>query len=221
MTLAQLRTQFRIYVFDVSSDAYTDAQAKSLINEAMHYVANVVSAVQPQLLVVDYTGTVSNAGSSLYVIQDISAQTYPNCRRIVRAEVTGLSSPQETTLQVIDFKDVDKNRGTAATMKTRPPIFLYNTSFGFVQPQDSLAVRVTYLHGLNAMTADTDTPGQVGGSGTANKLPIEWHDLIAMRAALVAMTSDRRDTAELRNMFMETRQALVDAVIDRRKGTEG
>jgi len=218
MTLAQIRTALRTLLFDTAGDAYTDAQLLDFINRSMHHVANLAIAAQPHLLLHTYTGTLSNGSSADYITVDLSGQTYTRARKIVFAQRTGLSG-QESTLQITDFANIDKLKG--ASMKPRPQVFLFNETLGFVQPTDNITVSVVYVHSLGDMSADTDSPGVAGGTGTANKLPVEWQSLIVLRAGLLALSADRRDSADLRSDYAELRDTLLSATGVRRMTHEG
>lgn len=217
MTLAEIREQTRMLIADKDATAFTIPELDKFINAAMRHVANIAVATNPSLLLHEYTGTISNGSSAEVVLVDLSAQTYTKARRIVRARVTG-TADDTTELQITDFASIDKIKPDALT--SRPPIFLYNETFGFVMPANNTAVSVYFMHGLLDMTAVTDSPGVSGGTGTANKLPVEWQDLIPLRAGGLALSADKRDSTMLRAEYLTIRDALIESVRDRRRTPE-
>ena len=219
MTLSELRTIFLDNVGDPDQDVWTTAMANRLINAAMHHVENLLVRDQVAALMRYEQVTASNSSSARVVLHDMGANL--NVRRLIRAE-----SPDETDddkqLKILgDIRQVDSE--VVTTLSSRPRVFQWNNGVGFVGPTDGLSVDLWYVAELPDMTADTDVPGQAGGSPsdiTADLMPLSIQPLIPSYAAVLALAGDNEAIDEWSQIFVDQMRAALAALGSRPRGSE-
>jgi len=216
MTLAELTTALQTNLLDNSGatpDFWTTARSYEKLNAAMRYVASLLVAARPAHLYVDQTVTLANAGSAPWVLATLAAP-YAQVRQLVQAARVGYAGGPGF-LARSDLERVHSLvRGS--TPLELPPYFLFGTSIGFVYPKDAIQVKLVYVPALLDMTAGTDTPGQAGGTGTANLVPTAFHPLIVLRATTVCLAAMGLPTLEFKALLNDEIQALGLSVAQRR-----
>lgn len=214
MNLGELRAALLDNVF-ASEDDFTYATLTRYLNQSLQHVGNLLAFRRPQLMLTDWSGVLNNPGPQNEILIDLSGQTYPSCRQIIRAERIGYSG-EDATLKIVDY--VNAEHELTSSSKARPPVFLWQQTFGFVQPEDQMTARVVYLHGLPDMTNDLDTPGQSGGIGDADKIPPEYHGVIAAHATMLLLTAEAAPgQREWASVYADLRDAADLNVADRRR----
>jgi hypothetical protein len=195
MTLSALRTQFLENVGDPSQDVWTDVKANRLVNQAMHYVENLLVRYCPSALLWTTTVSVSNSGSDRVVLVDMGATlSNPNIRKLIRAENASISG-DDKSLKVIEVFSADAE--IQDTLTDRPDIFQWNNVLGFVSPQDSLTVRVWYVAELPDMAVDADEPGQSNDTPdllNGELIPLPFQQLIPTYATVTALAGYNENT---------------------------
>jgi len=189
MTLDQMRDVVRDNIFDNSGsgDFWTDARLTLKVNHAMQYVGNLVASQRKAHFLAEFAGSISNGSGARWVLQSLSGENYTQVRELVYGERTTGYDGDDREMKIIKFTDLDKYiRGS---LQDKPQLFLYGSQFGYVRPADAAAVKVVYVAGLPDMSADNDKPGQAGGVGTADLLPIEYQPLITAHATIECLSA--------------------------------
>lgn len=219
MTLADLRTIFLDNVGDPDQDVWTTAMANRLINAAMHHVENLLVRDQVAALMRYEQVTVSNSSSDRVVLHDMGANL--NVRRLIRAESPGESDDDKQLKILSDVHAVDAE--VVTSLSTRPKVFQWNNGVGFVGPTDSLSVDLWYVAELPDMTADTDVPGQAGGSPsdiTADLIPLSMQALIPSYAAVLGLAGQNEGIDEWSAIFVDQMRAALAAMGSRPRGSQ-
>ncbi|MCK4601425.1 MAG: hypothetical protein KAU28_03095 [Phycisphaerae bacterium] len=220
MTLDELRTNIRALLLDASGgspDYWTDARLDPLINHAMQNVGNAVVSQDAAHCYMEEDVTIANASSLPWVTVSLAAP-YVLVRRLVAGYVKDyVSGPG-----FVDLTDLVRahqvTRG-AATLE-KPPMFLLGAKIGFVYPKDAVEVHVCYVPALPYMTATGDTPGQAGGSGMANLLPVQFHHLISHYATIMCLAAMSLPTALWEGILASEAQLLGLSLVARRATPE-
>lgn len=183
----------------------TSARANRFINQGMHHVANLIASQKPYLMQTSATHTTTGTTGGLIETATLTLR----CKQLIRAAVG------TTALKKIAFDQVENHlKGTAQSL---PTVAEYNNTVAILEPAAAVAVVLWYTFGLTDMTADADTPGVVGGSGTANSIPPEYHPLITDFAAIQALSADGRDPGGWLPLYQQRAQALgIDLAARRR-----
>jgi len=210
MTLGELRTMVRDLIFDKApaADPFDLAGLNRFINAAMHEVWTIARALQRGLFITDQTVTVLGANGLTATLTLVAP--YTRVKRIILAWKTDATAG---ALAIKRF--ATGGLELTGTAQTRPAVALVNESIVILDPPNSLSLRVWYVAGLPDMTDDANTPGQTGATpiGTANFLPLEYHGLLAVKAAILALKAERGEWSGLQSEFDEGRQALERALI--------
>lgn len=218
MTLAQLRTLLYEYVSEGTATLSTES-ANLLINGAMQDVLSWLIAQNVNLVLVEWSGTLTNNLVARRVLVTIPAG-YTRVRRVIEAERTYATTPpdDDPSLKVVDY-DSTKAEIRGAPLD-KPAVFTFNGQFGFVKPKNQIAVKVTYVPGLSNMELDSDSPGQSNGTGTANLMPEEAQVLIPSTAAVLRLIAENSDATQWRAMLQQQQMNLLGANIMRRRTQE-
>lgn len=212
MTLLELKSILKINIHDDAS-LLTDANANRVINQAMQHVANWAIVQSPDLFIHVYTGSITNASDDVYVIADLSGEDYPVCQQILFAENTDSGVGEDRALEQIDYRNINKRR--RYTMQKYPYIFLYEQGFGSLEPENGTNIRVHYRHALPNMTLDADSPGVAAGTGTANKLPEHYQQLIPTYAAMLVLGGQHVEANSWHRLFGEQKAELMNSLAAR------
>lgn len=208
MTRAELRSQIRFNIFSDGNDAApVDSRIDTIINMAMHHVANWARAVNPEILIAENTYDVQTP-DALGISIATTSQFYTVVKKIKFAKRTTADADTDPFLEIVEWESIQFRSETAA--QKNPVCFVHNDAIGFYNADDEIEVIASVYHGLPDMTADADTPGEAGGSGTANKLPLEYHSMIASWAAYLILTGENgSNVKEWREIFdLEQAQLL-------------
>lgn len=216
MTRAELRALVQGLIFDRAQAGepapFSTTLLDTFINAALQQVANLALTVQEVLFLTSATTTLN--GSGRLGLLSLSGATYPRVKRLLQVWRTdaGLSAPRRCEIVRIARASLQVE-GTAQAV---PKAGVYNETVALLDPPPTSggvtpAYEVHYLHGIPDMSHDTNTPGQTGSgnTGTANLLPIEYHPLIAYRAAVIALKAERADWQGLAADYQEMKAELV------------
>jgi hypothetical protein len=88
---------------------------------------------------------------------------------------------------------------------------VYNHSVIVLESVSTVQIMVDYIPVVWSMVQDTDKPGMHGGDG-AEIVPDAWQEAIVTYATILALTSEKSDTAVWREVFNEQLAALGAAV---------
>ncbi|MDD4888342.1 MAG: hypothetical protein PHU85_00295 [Phycisphaerae bacterium] len=208
MTLTELETLFRELIFDKAPTAEPFVQATiwTLLNASLQKMWNLARTVQQGLFLTEGTLTLFAVSGPLYVATPTNALGYTRVKKIIAARRT--DGADAGGLDVVRFDDQTLKIGAAAAV--RPRVCTYGEQVGVLNPPAAASLTVYYHHGLPNMTAGSDTPGKAAGVGTADKLPLEWHPLIAKNAAALALRVMRApDWQSLYQDYAEDRDELL------------
>lgn len=211
MTLIELRATLKTHLFDWDETSFTNGELDVFLNAAMRHVASLLGAADTGHLIVKCDELIPNPAPVERIIfvtpgTTIPTTIYTSVRRIVYAERRDLANDDEPSLEIITFESARFHVGDS--LQEKPPVFVYNNQLGFVQPVDNVRVWVWYLPQLPSMIADSDTPGQSGGMGNSDMLPVEYQHLIPVYAAVLALGGENRETTGWRATFSEMVEAM-------------
>jgi hypothetical protein len=215
MNRGEMRDFLRTAIFDTSQTFLDDPQANTYLNAAQQHVANLLVAQDERHLLAGELGetgsedptdvlTIQNSGSKWYVITPARLPV----RRIIEAYRTDLGEDyDDPSLEIIDIKSAKAEHGAAGSsgLKERPPVFVYNQQLGFVQPVHNIKVRVFYTYGIPDMAED----------GDVSMLPLEFHLLVPLFAASLALVAENSDSTGTQAMLMQAMQAAGLGVTER------
>lgn len=221
MTFLTLKAAVRAQLLDASGaspDYWTDARLDPIVNAAMQNVANAMMSQNPAYFHVEADVTIANPDSLPWVTAAFAAP-YTTVRRIVNAYVKGYTG-SAGFIDVTDLASAHRVVRGAALLE-KPPIFLSGTTIGFVYPKNAIEVHVSYVAEIPYMTDATDTPGQVGGAGTANLLPVGFHHLITDYATIVCLAAMSLPTTVWQGLLIQEAQLLGLSLLGRRETPEG
>ncbi len=212
MTLENLRDMLRDLLFDKAQTAalqpFGDANLDRFINAGMHQVYNLARSLQSNLFVTWASGTLTGGGARLALLNISAAAPYDVVVEILHAYRSDANQSNLTVdvLKAVTWKILD-------TPQDQPRVCLFNNGIAVLAPPATATIYVVYVHTLPDMTADSDTPGQVGGSGTANRMPIVYHPLIASWAAVLALGGLRSPNAQaMLAIWADNKAALAAAL---------
>ena len=111
--------------------------------------------------------------------------------------------------------------GLSVAGQLLPACYLAGQSLVLITPGSNIPLRIDYVLALPDMAADSDTPGQRNGAGTANLLPEEYHAMIPAYAAVLALQGDNLDASAWKETFAELRDELLATLQTRRGARTG
>jgi hypothetical protein len=207
MTLTQLRAMVRDLIFDKApqADPFGTDGLNRFINAALHEVCHVARGLQRSLFVTSQTVLV-NGGVSLAVAVPLTAP-YTQVKRLLfawaKTEPVGPVAVKNLAQAGLDLQPAGS-----------PALTVVNDGLLLLNPPGVLQVELWYVAGLPEMTADANTPGQTGdpSTGTANLLPADYHPLIAIKAAVLALKAERGEWQGLQAEYDEQVRALAAAI---------
>lgn len=226
MDLSAMRTAFGDYTFD-DAGLYTSAMRDRFINTALKHICNWADGMDQALFVTTATYTVTAADQfhsvPLYTTGfSISPTGAFRFRRCIKIQRTDFNTSEIKELQAVRMEDADKYKNNlAASGVALPAYFVQGENIVFIHPVNSIATKMTYVHDVPDMVQTTDTPGLTSGAGTPNALPTEYHQLVPLYAACLALQSEASpDAPAMMAMYGEQRQQL-EATLRKRRGNTG
>lgn len=233
MDLSAMRTAFGDYMFD-DAGLYTSAMRDRYINTAMRYVCNWADGMDQALFVTTATYTVTAADqfhsvplyTTGFAISPTGAFRFRRCIKIQR---TDFNTSEIKELQAVRMEDADKYKNNlAASGVALPAYFIQGENVVFVHPVNAIDTKMTYVYDVPNMVNVDDTPGTTGrttpgsgGSGIDNSLPTEYHALIPIYAAALALQGEASpDAPAMMAIYGEQRQQL-EATLRKRRGNTG
>lgn len=221
MTLGELRAALLLAIQDVDQSVLDTQQAHLLLNMATKHVASWADTLEPSLFIATASVTVATGGTGPVTIHLRSGESAPTFgigtatpfRRPLAALRTNHADGVQP-LAIVDFEERDTHLGRG--QQELPKLCMAGGSVQALAPVDGVAIDLSFVHSLPDMTTDSDTPGQSGGSGTANALPIEYHSLIVSYAAILAISGEHGDANEWKEIFGEQKEQLQLSLQSRR-----
>ncbi len=206
MTLADFQDQVLFNLYAQALDTrLSQTRVDRAVNAACQHVSNLVAAQRPGLFYRLWTGTIDNAIDLEFVVPDLSGNVLDRVRKVVMARRRGSYSGDDPTLPTISPDEIEHKRTDA--LQDRPAVFVYNSGFAFLRPANGIAVEVLYEAAMPAMLAVSDSPGEVGGAGTADFLPLSYQHLIPSYAAVLCLAAAGRDVTKWLGIFQHEAQA--------------
>lgn len=212
MTRQTLRDTLYALLFETGRSSLSEATANRFLNDAMHHVAAWLTAHNLGYFLGTWTATVANTKREWIVPVDLSSAVYPTALRVLwgARKVAGVEKYEPLTISGPDDTDVFAGLYNDSDGPSRPTITVLNQTLALVNAPEAPTTYIAYyVHGLRDMTADTDTPGQSGGQGTANKLPELFQPLIPLYAATVALVAEQAASDGLRQLYEERKSQLI------------
>ena len=205
MTLSEMRTALQDNCRD-DGTYLTSARSNRFINQGMHHVANLIASQRPHLMMTSQSVTPTGGTAGVLELLTLTLR----CKSLIRGR---LSTGEN--LQKVPANEAENH--LKHVVQAQPKMTEYNSTIALLEPAASLTIVVHYVYGLTDMTADNDTPGVVGGGGTANAIPPEYHPLITDFATLQALSADGRDPGGWLPVYQARGEALgLDLRIRRR-----
>jgi hypothetical protein len=177
MTLAELRTNLRIYLNDRNSERWTDADLLVLLNRGQEQVQQIIDDADEKFF---------SACQNYNVLASTDSYEFTlpaDCKKIVLAErLEGTSRPQP--VQWTNFSDRHNLQNVDYLFAQTTPYvhcYLRGAKLGVVAPSTSFTLRIWYIKRLPNFAGDTDT----------TEIPAEFQNLIALTAAKLAQPSEQ------------------------------
>lgn len=219
MTLADLRALFRTLIFDrgQTPDPYDLATIDTLLNAALQQIAAIARAVQPSCFLTWTSLQLFGNGTLLLPVP--LTGPYAQVHKVIAAQRTDGTAPQ--SLGVRRIRDVTLE--LLGPGNANPTLVHWNETVAVIRPPTAMSLQLVYLHGLPLMTHATNTPGQTGvaDDGEANRLPVEYHELVALKAAIKGLKAMRAvDAQALQEEYVEAKTDLLTALARRDDSSE-
>lgn len=205
MTLLELRTRLYDNLFEANRPSISNASANGYLNDAMQHVANVMVALDSELLSTSALVTIDNPSQEWY--WQALPIVLPWVRHLLRARRENPSSGADPWLERVKastFRSALKNE-----MQAFPKVLMLDRRITFLEPEDGVQVLVWYVPELPLMEVDTDTPGQKNGVGVVNIMASHWQPMIPTYAAIMVLASEQVDAGHWRNVFAEQQAAAI------------
>lgn len=214
MTLEELTGRFWINVCQEGQAIIPEdgVEVYRIINDATHHVAMWLSALGARHMLTEWTGTISNPEDvrHLHVTPD---GFYNRVLKILDGERTptvGVAETEDRSLEIVDW--LTSRPAVPTSPAGRPQLYVHNEQIGLLRPADQIEIKVTFVHGLPDMTLSTDMPGQQGGDGTPNVIPIDFQHLIPSYAAILYLAGERETQTAWERIFSEQKQTIIGAL---------
>lgn len=194
MTLGDLRAMVRNLLFDQAPAAepfgttpdsgLTTNPLDRFINAALHQVWAVALSLQEFLFTAVHSQSIGPVTTAYHAVS-LSGATYPRIKRLLAAWRTDGTAPLPLPVGHLTPASFRLER----TSTPEPRLLLVGEGLALINGPTTCTVQLYYLHGLPDMTHASNAPGQTGSgnTGDADKLPIEYHPLIALEAAVLAL----------------------------------
>lgn len=217
MTLGEMRAMLLDNILDPGGGVWSGDAQKRYINAAMRHIANFADR-RDQALFVASAAVAGLSGSSSFLDVPLygSGFNLPSTARFRRLLGVWRTDHADGVkpLQVIDHEDRSQY---AAADSELPKCYIAGQKLGLVTPVAGIDLRMDYVQSLPDMTVDSDTPGQSGGSGTADLLPPEYHALVPTYATVLALRAENLDATGWAEVYAEQREELQQT-LDTRRG---
>jgi len=180
MTLAELRTNLRIYLNDRNSERWTDADLLVLINRAQELVQQIIDDADEKFFsnCVNFN-VVASPDSYEFTLPD-------DFKKMVLAEIiTGTKPIPVSWVNFSDRHSLTNIDQVYVQTNTSARCYLRGNKLGVVAPTTSYTIRAWYVKRLPDFAGDTDT----------TEIPAEFQNLIALQAAKLAQPSEQIDFA--------------------------
>lgn len=213
MNLGDLRAMFRNLIFDRAPEAEpfgttpesglsTNALDR-LINTALHQVWAIALAQQDYLFTAVHSQSIGPVTTAYHPVT-LSGATYTRIKRLLAAWRTDGTTPGPLAVKHV----ATAGFGLERTTTPQPALLQVGEGLVLLNGATTQTISLYYLHGLPDMTHVSNTPGQTGAgdTGDANKLPIEYHPLIALKAAVLGLQAMR--AADWQSLEMSCQQYI-------------
>lgn len=204
MQFSDIRTLTKQYFDDNSGgQILTDAEYNRLINAAYRQLYNKASRKDQSWFVT--SGTINWVAET----REYSLPSACATGQIVYVE--RVATEGNYPIDIISFAQRYLYEGTFSHRYRGigvPVAYLRDQSIGFLPTPGTTetgAVRVYYIPAVTELSADADVP----------VLPVDHHEIIAVAAALRALSSKQINAPELRAIYVDLWQDYVDAILAR------
>lgn len=192
MTHLEMKKLFRAYTNDAEGDRWPDTgdvTATTFLNKGQETVQDVIDEADEDFFMkgVSYP-VVASTDSYEFTLQ-------PDFKDVIRAERL---VPGEKPLE-IDVVPFAQRHDPPPLGHGVGTIYIRGNKLGVVAPQDSYTMWFWYTKRLVDLVAD----------GDVSEIPLEWHKLVVLQSARLAMASENRDFSAWEGEYQQDMDRLV------------
>ncbi len=188
----------------VEADVFSSGQLARAINLAYSEMVSELERVAPAYNVSSATPQLTTAASSPVREYSLATEFSPVATAVRKVtDCVRNYDDRRIDLPIVAFGGRNEQTGRPGSSARVSPhgVYFYRTGggvwyMGFVSitPLIGTTFEIRYLELITELSAEDDAPTQ---------MPDQWHHLIAWKAAIVAMTAEKRDTSGLAAQYME------------------
>lgn len=199
MTLAEMRTYFRMLVDDRDASSWPPTEVDNVLNRAQERV---------QMKINDADEGYFSACQSYSVEADADSFEFslPSDHQKVVAGERLVPGSEPVPARWVPFA---RRHAATAVVDDRPILYLRGGKIGVVAPSQSYTLRMWYVKRLADLVNDADV----------SEIPIEFHQLVCLEAARICCLADGKDFTKWEDAYNE-QQAMLSLFIEDRQRQE-
>jgi hypothetical protein len=209
MTLAQLRARTRFFIDEPTQQNFADADINIALNIAQQEVAREIIQVNEDFFIGASVAITTTSGTELYPlhVNAIDGQCdvikLKRLERVDTGEVIPMVDQNEKSIYGQNVPPLVNTAGAGSGISA----YLLGNSIGLTPTPYGAAVPLQYYYvpRLGDMVNDTDS----------SPIPVEFHELMSIRAGIDCQIKDEADTGQLENRWRERMDQLKRAARDR------
>lgn len=209
MTLAQLRARTRFFIDEPTQQNFADADINISLNVAQQEVAREIIQVNEDFFIGAPVAVNTSSGVDLYPLHvnaldgQCDVIKLKRLERIDTGEVIPAIDQNEKSIYGQNVPPLVNTAGAGSGVS----FYLLGNSIGLtpIPFGQSIPLQYYYVPRLGDMVNDTDT----------SQIPVEFHELMAIRAGIDCQIKDEADTSQLENRWRERIDQLKRAARDR------
>lgn len=201
MNLGEIRGQVREFLNEPTEGFWTDAQLNTLINIAHRKLNATISATKEDFFVVSATFQTVAAQKSYALPSDF--------RQMLRLEIFDPNDPHAIVkLDEMDFPRIEDEGDWPFSENGRPVRYVIRGSQMdlYPIPDQVYNLRIYYDQRQTDLNLDTDVPAS----------PVEFHDMLAIWAAILAFQKQQESTLELAALYKTREDDLIKTLVKRK-----
>jgi hypothetical protein len=176
MTLLEMKKLFRAYINDIAGDRWPDSgdvTPVTLLNRAQETIQDIIDEADEDFFPkgFDYQVTPTNDALEFNLPADF--------KDVIRAQRL-MPGDTPVDLDIVTFSD---RHDTPPLGYGAGTVYVRGTKLGVVAPVDSYTMWFWYTKRIPDLALDADV----------SEIPLEWHKLIVLQAARLAMASENRE----------------------------
>ena len=208
MTLAQLRARTRFYIDEPSQQNFADSDINNALNIAQQEISREIIQVNEDFFVGTPVTVATVGGQELYPMHvDSDGQCdVIKIKRLERqdtGEVLPAVDQNEKSIYGQNVPPLVNTAGAGAGLSW----YLLGNSIGFTPIPTGASINLQYYYVPRLSDMATDA--------SISAIPVEFHDIMAIRAGIDCQIKDEADTSQLENRWRERIDQLKRAARDR------